>query len=229
MLWAIVWPDGRVMRSAGQAWSPLSPEDGWSTSRAECVAADPRGGVWIGTNDAGIKHWQNGAVTETLDQSNGLASNDIGSLLATASGELWIGPRGAEVVQCRKDGQLRTFQLPSGGGSVIALAMDSAGDCWVATYGRRLLRVRGEVLTRRNHGHPGGAVRNPGSVRHAGRQPVDRLRRPGAGAAQGRPLQPVADRPRAARRLHLQHSARRPRPLVVRGQPGHLQRARKGF
>ena len=147
MLWAIVWPDGRVMRSAGQAWSPWSPEDGRSVSRAECVVADPRGGVWIGTSDAGVKHWQNGTVTETLDHSNGVASYDIGSLLATASGELWIGPRGVEVLQCRKDGQLRTFQLPSGGGSVIALALDSAGDCWVATYGRRLLRVHGEVLT----------------------------------------------------------------------------------
>jgi len=147
MLWAIVWPDGRVMRSAGQAWSPLPPRDGRSMYRAECVAADPRGGVWIGTGDSGVKHWQNGTVTETLDQSKGLASDDIGSLLATASGELWIGPRGAEVVQCRKDGQLRTFPLPIGGGSVIALALDSAGDCWVATYGRRLLRVRGEVLS----------------------------------------------------------------------------------
>ncbi|MEI7902214.1 MAG: two-component regulator propeller domain-containing protein, partial [bacterium] len=147
MLWAIVWPDGRLMRREGQAWSPLSSEDGGPIPHSECVAADPRGGVWIGTSDAGIKHWQNGAVTETLDQSNGLVSYDIGSLLATASGELWIGPRGAEVVQCRKDGQLRTFQFPTGSGSIIALALDAAGDCRVATYGRRLLRVHGEVLT----------------------------------------------------------------------------------
>jgi ligand-binding sensor domain-containing protein len=148
-LWAVVWPDGRLMRSAGpgQEWSPLSPENGWPVSNSECVAADPRGGVWIGTKDAGLKHWQNGAVTETLVQTDGLANNDVGSLLVTASGEVWIGPRGAEAVQCRKDGQFRTFQLPPGGGSAIALAMDTAGACWVATYGRRLLRVHGEVVT----------------------------------------------------------------------------------
>ena len=86
-------------------------------------------------------------MTETLVQTNGLANNDVGSLLVTAVGELWIGPRGAEVVQCRKDGQLRTFQLPPGGGSAIALAMATGGDCWVATYGRHLLRVHGEVVT----------------------------------------------------------------------------------
>ncbi len=148
-LWTIVWPDGRLMHSAGpgQEWSPLSPENGWPVSNSECVAADPRGGVWIGTKDAGLKHWQNGAVTETLVQTDGLANNNVGSLLVTAVGEVWIGPRGAEVVQCWKGGRLRTFQLPSGGGSAIALAMDTGGDCWVATYGRHLLRVHGEVVT----------------------------------------------------------------------------------
>lgn len=149
VLWAIVWPEGRLMRRArpGQEWSLLSPEDGWSISHSACVAADPRGGVWIGTGEAGLRRWHNGAVTETLDTSNGLATDQVGALLATLSGELWIGPRGVEVVQCLKDGQLRTFQLPSGSGSVVALAMDSAGDCRVATYGRRLLRVHGDVVT----------------------------------------------------------------------------------
>ncbi len=147
MLWAIVWPDGRLVRSAGQTWSPLALEDGRSISRSECVAADPLGGVWIGTSEAGVLHWQGGAVTETLDLTNGLAGNDVGALLVSASGEVWIGPRFVEVVQCRKNGQLRTFQMPAGGGSVMALALDAAGDCWVATFGRRLLRVHGEVVT----------------------------------------------------------------------------------
>ena len=43
MLWAVVWPDGRLMRSAGpgQEWSPLSPENGWPVSHSECVVTDP--------------------------------------------------------------------------------------------------------------------------------------------------------------------------------------------
>ena len=148
MLWAIVWPDGRLMRRTGpgQQWSPLLAEDGWSVSHSDCVAADPRGGVWIGTRDEGLKHWQNGAVTETLNQSSGLATNRVGALLATATGDLWIGPRSAEVLYCRKNGQLRTFPLPSGGGSVIAMVMDADGDCRVAVYGRRLLRIHGDEV-----------------------------------------------------------------------------------
>jgi signal transduction histidine kinase/ligand-binding sensor domain-containing protein len=147
ILWAVVWPEGRLIRRAGQAWSSLSPEDGWTTFPSECVAADPRGGVWIGTGNAGVQHWQNGAVTETLDPTNGLANNEVGALLVTASGEVWIGPRAVEVVQCWKGGQLRTLPMPPGSGSVIALATDAVGDLWVATYGCRLLRVHGEVVT----------------------------------------------------------------------------------
>ena len=148
ILWAVVWPEGRLMRRAGQAWSTLSPEGGWAIFPSECVAADPRGGVYIGTGDAGLLHWQGGAVTETLDTTNGLATNHVGALLVTASGEVWIGSRGgADVVQCWKGGQLRTFQMPPSSGSAMALATDAAGDLWVATYGCRLLRVHGEVVT----------------------------------------------------------------------------------
>jgi signal transduction histidine kinase/ligand-binding sensor domain-containing protein len=161
ILWAIIWPNGRLVRGAGQAWSPLSPKEAWSATGSECLAADPRGGVWIGTGTAGLQHWQAGAVTESLDQSNGLAGNEVGALLVPPSGEVWIGPRGVEVVQCRKAGQLRTFPLPSGSGSVMALATDSAGDCWVATYGRRLLRVHGEVMT----DETGGTLAEPSEIR----------------------------------------------------------------
>jgi len=148
-LWAIVWPEGLLLRSGGpkQEWIMMSPKDGWSDFRSSCVAADPNGGVWIGMSDAGIKHWKNGAVTETLDKGNGLAANQVGALLATASGELWIGPRGVEVVQCRRNGKFRTFPLPVGSGSAMALAIDADGDCWVATYGRHLLRMHGDVVT----------------------------------------------------------------------------------
>jgi len=146
-LWAVVWPDGRLMHSAGQAWSLWSPENGGAMPRAECVAADPQGGVWIGTHEAGVLHWRGGAVRQSLDTTKGLVGNDVGTLLVSATGEVWAGIRGVEIVQCWKAGQIRTFQLPHGGGSAMALAMDAAGVCWVATYGCRLLRLRGEVLT----------------------------------------------------------------------------------
>lgn len=147
VLWAVVWPDGRLMHSAGLKWSLWSPENVMPIPWSECVAADPQGGIWIGTNAAGVLHWQDGAVSQALDTSNGLAGNNVGALLVSATGEVWTGSRGVEILQCWKAGQIRTFQLPTGGGSVMALAMDAAGDCWVATYGCRLLRIHEENLT----------------------------------------------------------------------------------
>ena len=150
-LWAVIWQKGQVLRSTGQAWTPLAAKDGWDVAYTRCVAADPQGGVWIGTQYAGLYHWQNGAVTESLSSANGLPSGRINALLASASGELWIGTGLAEdqqhFLQRRKAGQLRTFNLPPGSGPVVALAVDAAGDCWAATSRELLLRVRQDVLT----------------------------------------------------------------------------------
>ena len=148
LLWSVVWQKGQVMRSAGQAWTPLSAKDGWSVSNAQCVAADPHGGVWIGTEYFGLYHWQDGVVSENL---KGLPSGRINALLATAAGELWIGTGFTEeprhCLQRHKAGHLHDFNLPSGSGPVVVLAQDAAGDCWATTANGWLLRVRGDVLT----------------------------------------------------------------------------------
>ncbi|MCX6875006.1 MAG: triple tyrosine motif-containing protein [Verrucomicrobia bacterium] len=158
LLWAVLWPNGEVLRSTGQGWTPLSAKDGWSVPFAQCVAADAQGGVWAGTSYNGLFHWQNGAVTASLSAENGLgvnsngtAGNQVNALLTTVSGEVWIGPEGPDVprqvLQCRHAGQLETFHLPLGSGPVVALAIDAAGDCWAATARGLLLRVRDKVLT----------------------------------------------------------------------------------
>jgi len=158
LLWAVLWPNGEVLRNAGQGWTPVTAKDGWSIPLSQCVAADPQGGVWIGTQYNGLHHWQNGAVTDSLSADNGLgvnsngtAGNQVNALLTTASGEVWIGPIGPDgqrqVLQCRRAGQLQTFHLPLGSGPVEALAIDAAGDCWAATAKGLLLRVRENKLT----------------------------------------------------------------------------------
>ena len=160
-LWAVVWQKGEVMRSAGQAWSPVSPKDGWSVSNAQCVTADPQGGVWIGTEYTGLYHWQNGVVNETLDMTNGLISSRVNALLATATGDLWIGAGFPEqpphFLQRRRAGQFQTFGLPSGSGPVVAMAEDAAGGCWAATTKGSLLRVRHDVLTDETGSMPPGS------------------------------------------------------------------------
>jgi len=162
-LWAVVWQKGAVVRNAGQAWSRLSVADGWDVGNAQCVAADPQGGVWIGTEYTGLYHWRNGAVTEYVCSTNGLASHRVNALLQTASGDFWIGSGFFEdqqqALQRRKDGQFRTFILPSGSGPVIALTTDATGDCWAVTGGGLLLRVHEDVLSDETEHIAAGAIR----------------------------------------------------------------------
>lgn len=151
LLWAVIWQKGVVLRGTGSDWTPLAAKDGWTVENAQCVAADPQGGVWIGTQYQGLYRWRDGAVTETLVQTNGLNSHRVNALLATPSGELWIGGGFKEeeqhTLQCRKDGRFQTFPLPAGSGPVITLATDVSGDCWAATSKGLLLRVSKGVLT----------------------------------------------------------------------------------
>jgi signal transduction histidine kinase/ligand-binding sensor domain-containing protein len=156
LMWSVLWPNGEVLRNAGQGWTPLLPKDGWNIPFSQCVAAEARGGVWIGTQYAGLYHWQNGAVTESLRAENGLGGdrgggNQVIALLVTESGEVWIGPNvpdeQRQVLQCWHGGKFQTFPLPLGSGPAVALALDAAGDCWAASSNGRLLRVRAGVLT----------------------------------------------------------------------------------
>jgi len=158
LMWAVLWPNGEVLRNAGQGWTLLSAKDGWSVPLSKCVAADFHGGVWIGTQYNGLFHWKDGAVTESLRAENGLgvnsngtAANQVHALLTTASGEVWIGTNGPDgqrqVLQCWRDGKFETFDLPLGSGPAVNIAIDAAGDCWTATTNSMLLRVRANKLT----------------------------------------------------------------------------------
>ncbi len=171
VLWAVVWQKGEVLRSAGQGWTPVTASEGWALSdsggrtplHAQSVAADPRGGVWIGTQYNGLHHWRNGVIVDSLVEANGLRSNRVNALLATASGGLWIGSGFVEEqqqsLQRWRDRQFLTFSLPAGSGPVVALATDAAGDCWAATARGLLLRVRGDVLTDETESISAGMIR----------------------------------------------------------------------
>ena len=151
VLWAVVWPNGEVVWNTGQGWTPLSAKDGWSIRNSQCVAADPQGGVWIGTQYAGLCHWRNGVITDILNKTNGLAGTFVDALLVTTSGEVWSETRGREEetqdLQRWKAGKLQTIHLPPGSGLVKALASDAAGACWAATSKGMLLRVREDAVT----------------------------------------------------------------------------------
>ena len=150
-LWAINWNQGKVLCGEGGAWIPLSPREGWTLRFATCVAAEPGGGIWIGTQQNGLFLWRDGAVICHFSATNGLAGNEVRAIRTTPAGAVWIGGRVAEgpepFLHCWTEGQFQRFALPSETGAIMAIEVDASGDCWIATSSGHLLRIRGARLT----------------------------------------------------------------------------------
>src|SRR5208283_2088397 len=106
--------------------------EGWSLHYATCVAADPRGGVWIGTQYKGLYCWLQGGVRTNYFSDTGLANNFVSALLTTEAGEIWIGSESPDAlrhaVQRLQTNEFQTFELPSGSGPVVAMTTDSLDD-----------------------------------------------------------------------------------------------------
>lgn len=137
--------DNLLLRNQGAGWVTMSTNLEWATLGPLCVAADPRGGIWLGTRNAGVFRSGHGSRLN-LRQSDGLASDYVRSLLVTDSGDVWIGTDSPGALQRFRGGKLRTFDLPAGSQRISAMAVDDAGVFWATTIGGHLLRAEGDSL-----------------------------------------------------------------------------------
>jgi signal transduction histidine kinase/ligand-binding sensor domain-containing protein len=151
-LWAVD-RSGGVERNSGEGWRLLLPNSGWSITNAACVAAEPAGGVWIGTVRNGLHLWHDRLIL-SLSEAEGLAGRVIRSLQATPSGDLWIATT-VETLQRWRAGKLESFALPHGCGAVRAFELDSSGTLWAGTASGLLLRIREDVLSTERLGPSG--------------------------------------------------------------------------
>lgn len=141
-----VGPFGMLARLQGSSWERMTVQLGWPGGTATCVAADLRGGVWIGTAQRGVFQWKDGRFS-SAGETNVLSIHSIRSLLPGSKGGLWIGPDDYQEFYRLNNGRLKTFKVPSGSGGICAMAEDAGGDIWAATVDGILLRVKGDELT----------------------------------------------------------------------------------
>ncbi len=144
VLWAVA-QSGTVVRKRASGWTPLSAKDGWSMHHAQCVAADPNGGVWIGTQYKGVHRWMDGKLVSSTSIANGLAHECVNVLSATEAGDLWVGTESADTLQHalqrERGGHWKTFGLPNRTGRILSMAADAGTNVWAATSTGQLLRV----------------------------------------------------------------------------------------
>ncbi|MGA2888137.1 MAG: two-component regulator propeller domain-containing protein [Terracidiphilus sp.] len=133
---------GRSTDSAN-AVRTYSVRDGMLSDVILSLASAPDGDLWVGTPD-GLNRIRSGKI-ESFTSADGLPDDFIRSLLTDADGSLWIGTRrGLTHWIDRNAGRIGgpagavmvTFTQANGLGSdlVGAMARDSSGDLWVATF-----------------------------------------------------------------------------------------------
>jgi signal transduction histidine kinase/ligand-binding sensor domain-containing protein len=144
-LW-VVSDNDNIIRREGNRWTQFEPDSKWPQVHCLCVTADPKGGVWIGTGDNHLYLWR-GQIVADYCNTNGLIGRTVRTLLATSSGDVWIGSRSPNSLQRLRAGKLQNFELPLESGTVTAMAVDGQGNFWAGTSSGILMRVNNEMQT----------------------------------------------------------------------------------
>ena len=136
--------NGLLASSQGDAWREMTEPLGWRGGYTECVAADPLGGVWLGTREHGLMRWGDGVFSGVAGTDNPEAGW-VRSLLPGSDNTLWFGTVDRRFYHLQ-DGRLTLFPVPPAPGHVTALAEDAGKNIWAATLDGLLLRVKGDSL-----------------------------------------------------------------------------------
>jgi ligand-binding sensor domain-containing protein/signal transduction histidine kinase len=164
-IWAVA-QNGTLSSRTNGAWHNVSDETNWPGGKTTCVAADRDGAVWIGTRNRALICRRDGHYT-TLRAGNGFLGHVVRGLLADTNGCLWVAEDDPGVIQLFKNGEWKTFELPSGAGVPRAMSADAAGSLWVGTSHGMLLQIHGDVLDNETD----RVLKTPSSIRSVATTP----------------------------------------------------------
>jgi len=145
--------DAPLCHVTDQAVKCFGKADGIPISPADALLADGEGGFWIG-GQTSLVHWR-GGVSQVYPIP-GLKSNagdaGINDLVRGADGSLWVGIAAAGPglgLGRFRDGVFRPFVTSTFDGSklgVYDILADRDGNVWVATIGKGIFRIHGDVV-----------------------------------------------------------------------------------
>jgi ligand-binding sensor domain-containing protein len=91
VVWAGTWGGG-LSRFDGKAWTHYTVAEGLPGNHVFMLHIDPKGQLWIGTND-GLAKWKEGRF-EVMTTADGLFNNAVFSMATARDGTLWVGSFG---------------------------------------------------------------------------------------------------------------------------------------
>ncbi|MEI9960793.1 MAG: two-component regulator propeller domain-containing protein [Limisphaerales bacterium] len=146
VLW-VVEQNGVLVRRQDDRWIIPSGKE-VPAVHAMSVVADSKGTVWIGANRGALYQWKDGQF-QSLNLGDEIPKGGVRSLLATASGDLWIAtdvPDTNNALYRLHNGNIQKFDLPPGYRFIRAMAEDAAGNFWAGASDGLLVRVTGDTL-----------------------------------------------------------------------------------
>jgi signal transduction histidine kinase/ligand-binding sensor domain-containing protein len=123
---------------------PALPANLWIRAGLE----DKRGGIWIGTSDAGVFYLKDHSVTQFAAKS-GLPSDGVSCLVQSRDESVWVCT--ATGLARIHDGQVETFgkEVPSAPPLPFSACEDSEGSLWIGGTTPSLTLYRGGSFTAR--------------------------------------------------------------------------------
>jgi PAS domain S-box-containing protein len=104
------------------------------------LAADDDGSLWIGTEETGLIHYQDGRFTR-FGKAQGLPSSWVSTILRDRAGNLWVGTTGGGLARMRQGRIERIDSAKVPGSNIFALHLDAQGAVWVGSN-RGLTRIQ---------------------------------------------------------------------------------------
>lgn len=136
-LWAVS-QSGRVAWRDSDGWHPFEEPKG--AGWANCVAADPEGGIWIGTRSEGLLRVR-GDTRKSFGVADGLTSPIVRSLLAARNGDVWIATDGPFRLHRLRDGRVSQVRHRDSIKAIRALVEAADGTVWFGTSDGHLFQV----------------------------------------------------------------------------------------
>jgi signal transduction histidine kinase/ligand-binding sensor domain-containing protein len=126
-IWATVTKPAILRIEDLQVKEEVSPPQ---IPRAQCLAADPKSGIWLGLVNGNLARYQHGRL-EIVDTNHGPSASSVRNIMVDSDGSTWAAT-GQGLVRW-KDGTLKTLDsrngLPCDG--VFAVVKDNMGSLWL--------------------------------------------------------------------------------------------------
>ena len=120
-----------------------------SVRNVNCLYVDEEGRLWIGTNDNGLSIVINDEVANVIDQSGGLPSNSVRSIIRSSDGYYYIGTTSSMQVLTLNSGLKRISTLPEIFYADRSVADENGHIAAVTNAGVLFLLEKGKILSSR--------------------------------------------------------------------------------